>query len=179
MSARGQVLNLLDDIQQRTGLTCVHISHDLSLVRHVCDRVAVMHAGRVVELTDADTLFSKPRHPYTVGLISAIPTPDPAFERARQRIPVVGELPDLTRAVAGCLYRTRCPSAQERCAVEDPPLVEHSPGHLYACHFPEHVDDLVAALEREGTTGTGVAAPVGEGQTTGEDLSSEVEAAGA
>jgi oligopeptide/dipeptide ABC transporter ATP-binding protein len=143
MSARGQVLNLLADIQERSGLTCVHISHDLSMVRHICDRVAVVHAGRIVELAGAEALFAHPRHPYTAGLISAIPSPDPAFERTRQRIAVVGEHPDLTKRWSGCPYRSRCPRAQELCAEVDPPLAEHSPGHFFACHFPEEIDDLV------------------------------------
>jgi peptide/nickel transport system ATP-binding protein len=137
MSARGQVLNLLADIQERSGLTCLHISHDLSMVRHVCQRVAVMHAGRVVELATTEQLFSNPKHPYTAGLISAVPTPDPDYERRRKRVPVVGEPPDLTRAVVGCAYRSRCPRAADRCADEEPLLTEGESGHLYACHFPE------------------------------------------
>ena len=137
MSARGQVLNLLSDIQDEGDLTCIHISHDLSMVRNVCERVAVMHAGRIVEVADAEELFRSPRHPYTAGLISAIPVPDPTYERTRARIEVVGELPDLTRRLVGCAYRSRCPNAQERCAVEDPPLVEVDPGHSFACHYPE------------------------------------------
>jgi oligopeptide/dipeptide ABC transporter ATP-binding protein len=137
MSARGQVLNLLSDVQDEGDLTCIHISHDLSMVRNVCERVAVMHAGRIVEVADAEELFTSPRHPYTAGLISAIPVPDPTYERTRTRIEVVGELPDLTHRVVGCAYRSRCPNAQERCAAEDPPLVEGDPAHFWACHYPE------------------------------------------
>ncbi len=137
MSARGQVLNLLSDVQDEGDLTCIHISHDLSMVRNVCERVAVMHAGRIVEVADAEELFTSPRHPYTAGLISAIPVPDPTYERTRTRIEVVGELPDLTHRVVGCAYRSRCPNAQERCAAEDPPLVEWDPAHSWACHYPE------------------------------------------
>ena len=137
MSARGQVLNLLADIQDESNLTCLHISHDLSMVRNVCQRVAVMHAGRIVEVGEAEELFHSPRHPYTAGLISAIPLPDPSREKTRFRVEVVGELPDLTRPVVGCAYRSRCPNAKERCAVEDPLLVEHDPGHSWACHYPE------------------------------------------
>ncbi|MCU1489318.1 MAG: oligopeptide/dipeptide transporter, ATPase subunit [Acidimicrobiaceae bacterium] len=142
MSARGQVLNLLSDIQAESDLTCVHISHDLSMVRNVCERVAVMHAGKIVEVAPAEELFVNPRHPYTAGLISAIPVPDPSFERSRSRVEVVGELPDLTRHLVGCAYRSRCPNAKELCAMEDPPLVEGDPGHAWACHFPErpHLD---------------------------------------
>ena len=154
------------------------ISHDLSMV-HVCDAVAVMHAGRIVELADADTLFGKPRHPYTAGLISAIPTPDPAFERLRQRIPVIGELPDLTRAVAGWPYlhvaralKSGAPSRTRRSSSTRPDTCTR-------VDFPEHVDDLVAAVAPDGPTGTGEAAVAGEGQTAGVDFSSEVEAAGA
>ena len=147
MSARGQVLNLLADIQDQANLTCVHISHDLSMVRHVCNRVAVMHAGRVVELASAEVLFRQPRHPYTAGLISAIPTPDPSFERTRQRIPVVGELALQTEETVGCIYRSRCPKAQALCATEDPGLLEHEPGHQWACHFPEEPDLAVAGFQ--------------------------------
>jgi oligopeptide/dipeptide ABC transporter ATP-binding protein len=102
MSARGQVLNLLADIQERSGLTCVHISRGISMVRHICVRVAVMSAGRIVELAGAESLFAHPRHPYTAGPISAIPSPDPAFERTHPRIAVVGEYPDLTKQWSGC-----------------------------------------------------------------------------
>jgi peptide/nickel transport system ATP-binding protein len=137
MSARGQVLNLLADIQAETDLTCVHISHDLSMVRNVCDRVAVMHAGRIVEVADAEMLFRSPRHPYTAGLISAIPVPDPNYERTRSRVEVAGEIPDLTRRFVGCAYRSRCPNAKERCSIEDPLLVEGDRGHFWACHYPE------------------------------------------
>jgi peptide/nickel transport system ATP-binding protein len=137
MSARGQVLNLLSDIQTQRDLTCVHISHDLSMVRNVCEQVAVMHAGRIVEVARAEDLFTNPRHPYTAGLISAIPGPDPSFERSRSRVEVVGELPDLTQRLVGCAYRSRCPNAQELCAIDDPPLVEADSGHSWACHYPE------------------------------------------
>jgi oligopeptide/dipeptide ABC transporter ATP-binding protein len=137
MSARGQVLNLLSDIQDETVLTCVHISHDLSMVRNVCQRVAVMHAGRVVEVAPAEELFRSPRHPYTAGLISAIPVPDPGYERSRARVEVVGELPDMAQRMTGCAYRSRCPNTQQRCAEEDPPLVEAETGHAWACHYPE------------------------------------------
>jgi oligopeptide/dipeptide ABC transporter ATP-binding protein len=137
MSARGQVLNLLADIQDETELTCVHISHDLSMVRNVCDRVAVMHAGRIVEVANAEQLFRSPRHPYTAGLISAIPVPDPTFEKTRARIEVSGEIPDMTRRIVGCAYRSRCANAKERCATDDPLLLEGEPEHFWACHYPE------------------------------------------
>ncbi|HXW78824.1 MAG TPA: ABC transporter ATP-binding protein [Acidimicrobiales bacterium] len=137
MSARGQVLNLLADIQDETDLTCVHISHDLSMVRNVCDRVAVMHAGRIVEVANAEELFRSPRHPYTAGLISAIPVPDPAFEETRSRVEVSGEVPDMTRRIAGCAYRSRCANARDRCATDDPLLLEGEPEHFWACHYPE------------------------------------------
>ncbi len=145
MSARGQVLNLLADIQDETDLTCVHISHDLSMVRNVCDRVAVMHAGQIVEVANAEELFRSPRHPYTAGLISAIPVPDPAFEKTRSRIEVAGEVPDMTRRMVGCAYRSRCANARERCATDAPLLLEGEPEHFWACHYPEPAKlDLVA-----------------------------------
>jgi len=136
MSARGQVLNLLADLQERTGLTMIHISHDLSLVRHICERVAVMHAGRIVELADTASLFKAPKHPYTAGLLSSVPVPDPVVQRSRARVAVRGDPPDTTERQVGCPYRSRCPRAQELCATEDPSLLEHRVGHFWACHFP-------------------------------------------
>ena len=137
---RAQILNLLRDLQDRLGLAYLFISHDLSTVRHVCDRVAVMYGGRFVEIAAADEIFRAPQHPYTIALLSAVPMPDPV----RRAGPAAGsgssgELPDLTAPVAGCIFASRCWKAQERCTVEAPPLEEQPPGHLSACHFPENI----------------------------------------
>jgi peptide/nickel transport system ATP-binding protein len=138
VSVRAQILNLLMDLQRRLGLSYLFISHDLSTVRHVCDRVAVMYGGRFVEVADADRIFAAPQHPYTVALLSAVPIPDPALERERRRIRLAGELPDLTSPVTGCIFASRCWKAEERCVVERPELVERGLGHRSACHFPEN-----------------------------------------
>jgi peptide/nickel transport system ATP-binding protein len=140
VSVRAQILNLLMDLQRRLGLSYLFISHDLSTVRHVCDRVAVMYGGRFVEVADADDIFTAPQHPYTVALLSAVPIPNPALERERRRIRLEGELPDLTSQVPGCIFASRCWKAQERCATEQPTLTERSgTAHRSACHYPEHV----------------------------------------
>ena len=138
VSVRAQILNLLRDLQNRLGLAYLFISHDLSTVRHVCDRVAVMYGGRFVEVAAADEIFRAPQHPYTIALLSAVPVPDPAVERGRRRIRLEGELPDLTAPVTGCIFASRCWKAKERCNVESPTLDQHTPGHLSACHFPEN-----------------------------------------
>jgi peptide/nickel transport system ATP-binding protein len=139
VSVRAQILNLLMDLQRRLGLSYLFISHDLSTVRHVCDRVAVMYGGRFVEVADADDIFNAPQHPYTVALLSAVPIPNPALERERRRIRLEGELPDLTSQVPGCIFATRCWKAQDRCTTDQPELTERSgAAHRSACHFPEH-----------------------------------------
>jgi oligopeptide/dipeptide ABC transporter ATP-binding protein len=139
VSVRAQILNLLMDLQRRLGLSYLFISHDLSTVRHVCDRVAVMYGGRFVEVADADDIFTAPQHPYTVALLSAVPIPNPALERERRRIRLEGELPDLTSEVTGCIFASRCWKAQDRCTIEEPELTERSgTAHRSACHFPEN-----------------------------------------
>ena len=140
VSVRAQILNLLMDLQRRLGLSYLFISHDLSTVRHVCDRVAVMYGGRFVEVADADDIFTAPQHPYTVALLSAVPIPNPALERERRRIRLEGELPDLTSLVPGCIFASRCWKAQGRCRTEEPALTVRGGGtaHWSACHFPEH-----------------------------------------
>jgi oligopeptide/dipeptide ABC transporter ATP-binding protein len=138
VSVRAQILNLLRDLQERLGLAYLFISHDLSTVRHVCDRVVVMYGGQFVEVAAADQLFRAPQHPYTIALLSAVPEPDPAVERNRKRIMLEGEPPDLTAPIAGCVFASRCWKAEERCRVESPVLDEHAPHHRSACHFPEN-----------------------------------------
>jgi peptide/nickel transport system ATP-binding protein len=151
VSVRAQILNLLRDLQQRLGLAYLFISHDLSTIRHVCDRVIVMYAGRFVESAAADDLFQAPQHPYTIALLSAVPEPDPAANRGRSRIRLEGELPDLTAPVEGCIFASRCWKAQERCTVEAPALEERARGHRSACHFPENVAEPVPNTKEEPT----------------------------
>jgi oligopeptide/dipeptide ABC transporter ATP-binding protein len=135
VSIRSQILNLLMEFQQRLGLSYLFISHDLSVVRHISHRVAVMYLGRVVELAPRDNLFREPLHPYTEALISAIPLPDPVAQRKRTRIILKGELPKPTAPPPGCPFHTRCPIAIPMCREIVPPLEEKRPGHWAACHL--------------------------------------------
>ena len=135
VSIRSQILNLLMEFQQKLGLSYLFISHDLSVVRHISHRVAVMYLGRVVELASRDNLFNEPLHPYTEALISAIPLPDPVAQRKRRRIILKGELPKPTAPPPGCPFHTRCPIAVPMCREIVPPLEEKRPGHWAACHL--------------------------------------------
>ncbi len=133
VSVQAQVLNLLEDLKQRLGLTYLFIAHHLAVVRHVSDRVAVMYLGRIVEVAKRDDLYGQPLHPYTHALLSAIPIPDPVRERTRSRIALTGEIPSPTKEYVGCRFYERCPARIDRCQSEDPPLTEHRPGHFAAC----------------------------------------------
>ena len=134
VSIQAQIVNLLIRLQKERGLTYLFIAHDLSMVKHISDRVAVMYLGTLVELTSSSELYAHPAHPYTRALLSAIPIPNPRVEEQRRRTVLEGEVPSPIDPPPGCRFRSRCPYASERCAQEMPPLQEVSPGHLVACH---------------------------------------------
>ena len=147
VSVQAQIVNLLDDLQDEFGLTYVFVAHDLSVVRHVSDRIAVMYLGKIMELSPAEELYSKPIHPYTAALLSAIPVPDPRENRRRERIVVTGEPPSPVDPPSGCVFHTRCPRARDVCRAEVPRLTEYAKGHVAACHFPISVtaEEVAAA----------------------------------
>ncbi len=134
VSIQGQIMNLLEDLQARLGLTYLFIAHDLAVVRHISDRVAVMYLGRVMELADRDEIYARPAHPYTQALLDAAPVPDPIVERSRSPRALKGELPSPTNPPPGCVFNTRCPLASEECRKEVPLVRELAAGHLVACH---------------------------------------------
>ena len=137
VSIQAQVVNLLEDLQEELGLTYLFISHDLSMVRHIADRVAVMYLGRIVELADRERLYETPAHPYTQALLSAVPEPDPWVEEKVERIILQGDVPSPSNPPQGCNFCTRCPKVMEICKTQEPPVVEVAPGHMSACHLHE------------------------------------------
>ena len=134
VSIQAQVINMFDDLQEKLGLTYLFIAHDLLVVRHISDRIAVMYLGKMVELAEANEIYNHPLHPYSISLLSAVPVPDPKIARANQRVMLQGDIPSPLNAPSGCPFRTRCPYATEQCAAEVPEFKEVSKGHFVACH---------------------------------------------
>ncbi|MBQ9057889.1 MAG: ATP-binding cassette domain-containing protein [Atopobiaceae bacterium] len=141
VSIQAQVINMFDELQDKLGLTYLFIAHDLLVVRHISDRIAVMYLGKMVELADADEIYEHPLHPYTKSLISAVPIPDPKIARSNQRIPLVGDIPSPLNAPSGCPFRTRCQYATDACAESMPTFEEISSGHFVACHRVNEIND--------------------------------------
>jgi oligopeptide/dipeptide ABC transporter ATP-binding protein len=153
VSIQAQVINLLDDLQDDLDLSYVFVAHDLSVVRHVSDRIVVMYLGKLMEISPAEELYRKPIHPYTSALLGAIPIPDPHENRARSRPLVSGEPPNPIRPPSGCRFHTRCPRATDICSRIEPPLTEYGDGHLAACHHPQNVTtEEIAASTRSAAS---------------------------
>ncbi len=140
VSIQAQVINMFDELQDQMGLTYLFIAHDLLVVRHISDRIAVMYLGRMVELADADEIYNRPLHPYTKALISAVPVPDPNVARANKRIALTGEIPSPLNAPPGCPFHTRCPYAKPMCSESMPPFKEVEKGRFVACHRTEEIN---------------------------------------
>ena len=151
LSIQAQIVNLLKDLQEEFGLTYLFISHDLGVIEHVCDRVAVMYLGRIVEIASAEDLYDRPRHPYTEALMNAVPVPDP--NRHRQKQVLSGEIPSPIDPPTGCHFHPRCPYAKDICQKEYPVLSEQLPGHKAACHFSAEVGDFRTTISQDSTVG--------------------------
>jgi oligopeptide transport system ATP-binding protein len=164
VSIRAQVINLLDDLQDELGLTYIFIAHDLGVVRHVSDRIAVMYLGKIVEISPAEELYQRPVHPYTEALLSAVPVPDPDLSASRQRLVLEGDVPSPIDPPSGCRFHPRCRYATQVCKAAEPPLVQHgSLGHLAACHHPLSLQTQVGAW---ATVPVSAETPLSETATT-------------
>jgi oligopeptide/dipeptide ABC transporter ATP-binding protein len=150
VSIRSQILNLMRRLQEDHALTYMVISHDLSVVRYMADRIGVMYLGKLVEIGDGNDIYERTAHPYTAGLLSAIPVPNPEIERKKRGQGIIGELPSPLNPPSGCRFRTRCPKAEEKCAEEIPPLVSFGGEHMAACHFP--LQTPVSLTTKEGAS---------------------------
>jgi oligopeptide transport system ATP-binding protein len=144
VSVQAQIINLLKELQDEFGLSYLFVAHDLGVVRHVSDRVAVMYLGKVVENSATEDLYRKPIHPYTNALLSAVPIPDPKRNAARERLVLQGDVPSPIDPPPGCSFHTRCPWATEVCRTDEPALLEHAAAHVAACHHPRNVEEPAA-----------------------------------
>jgi oligopeptide/dipeptide ABC transporter ATP-binding protein len=167
VSVQAQIINLLGDLQDQFELTYLFVAHDLSVVRHVSDRIAVMYLGKLMEVSPAEELYTKPIHPYTSALLAAIPIPDPRENRQRERIVVSGEPPNPINPPPGCVFHPRCPRATQICREVEPPLVRYPNGHLAACHHPMNVTDAeISGAEKDD------ASPISAGDVLPEQTAS-------